>query len=134
MLADLAVNEPYSFKATLDEVMKNNHIASAFLPKPRGDITYKEALKKNLLAFNVPEKEPEIPDLKILRLRNPERDAGTDADYYRLSFREEDEKWLADQKKLQLTLKEMKKHPREVIEDDWDENPELYKHKTWKRT
>ena len=134
MLANLAVNEPLSFKATLDHVMLNSTIAGAFIQNPQANISYEEALKKNLLSTKIPEKEPEMPELKLYGLRNPERDSGTDADYLRLSFRDEDEKWLEEKKRMELSLKEQKKYPREVIDDNWDENQELYASKAWKRT
>ena len=62
-------------------------------------------------------------------LRFPERDAGTDADYLRLSFQEEDNKWREEQARKSITLKEQKKLSREVLTDNWEEDFNLYKHK-----
>ena len=131
MLADLAVNEPYSFKATTDHIMLNNTIAGAFIVNKAATKTFDEAMQQNFLSHTIPEKEPEAPPLSIFGLRFPERDAGTDADYLRLSFREEDKKWLAEQQKMSLSLKEQKKLPREVLDDNWTEDMEIYKHKEW---
>eukprot|EP00343_Euplotes_focardii_P005126 CAMPEP_0205812276 /NCGR_PEP_ID=MMETSP0205-20121125/16689_1 /ASSEMBLY_ACC=CAM_ASM_000278 /TAXON_ID=36767 /ORGANISM="Euplotes focardii, Strain TN1" /LENGTH=139 /DNA_ID=CAMNT_0053092711 /DNA_START=220 /DNA_END=639 /DNA_ORIENTATION=- len=133
MLADLAKNEPLSFKVTLDLVMKNSTIGGALVNNPLAKISYQEALQKNLLSFNIPEKEPEMPDLVTYSLTNPE-DAKTDKDYMRISFREEDEAWQKEQERMALSLKEQKKHPREVLDDNWDENESLYESRKWKRT
>jgi hypothetical protein len=62
-------------------------------------------------------------------LRNPGRDAGTDADYMRMSFVEEDEAFLKEQSRLQLTDAEQKSLPREILTDNWEEDMALYKHK-----
>ena len=48
----------------------------------------------------------EEPRAIVYGLRFPERDAKTDADYMRVSFREEDDQWLEEQKILTLTEKE----------------------------
>ena len=93
ILANLAVNEPYSFKATLDQVMLNNSVAGAFVDTNKDAVTFKQAMKQNLLSFKIPEKEPEIPEISIIGFLNPE-DAKTDKDFYRISFKEEDKKWL----------------------------------------
>lgn len=47
-----------------------------------------------------------MKDLEMAGLRFPERDAKTDADYYRMSFREEDEAKAKELEKLTLTIKE----------------------------
>jgi len=52
-------------------------------------------------------------------LRFPERDAKTDADWLRWSFKEEDAEWGKEQERLTLTVKEQKKLPREVLTDNW---------------
>ena len=67
-------------------------------------------------------------------LRFPERDSKTPADYVRLSYREEDEQFLKEQEYLTLTEKEQKKMPREVLQDNWDEDMSIYKNKRkpWK--
>ena len=67
--------------------------------------------------------------LDFMGLRFPERDAKTDADYMRMSFVEEDEAFLEEQKRKTLTMKEQKRLPREVLTDNWEEDMTLYKHK-----
>ena len=62
-------------------------------------------------------------------LVNPEKHAKTDADYLRISYKEEDEAWMRDQELKQLNLNEQKKLDREVLTDNWQEDMSLYKHK-----
>ena len=38
----------------------------------------------------------EEPKVQLYGLRNPERDANTEADYMRISFKEEDEAFMTD--------------------------------------
>ncbi len=66
------------------------------------------------------------PDAKIYGLRNL---ADKKKDYMRISYKEEDEAFLEDQQRKTLTLKEMKKKPREVLQDGWDEDMSMYAHK-----
>ena len=47
----------------------------------------------------------------------------------RLSYKEEDEQFLAEQKMKTLTVKEQKRMPREVLTDNWDEDMSMYKNK-----
>jgi hypothetical protein len=47
----------------------------------------------------------------------------------RISYKEEDGAFLEDQERKTLTLKEMKKLPREVLQDGWDEDMKIYSHK-----
>lgn len=47
----------------------------------------------------------------------------------RLSMREEDEQYLKEQERKTMTMKEMKKLPREVLQDGWDEDMKAYAHK-----
>ena len=65
----------------------------------------------------------------MVGLRFPERDAKTKNDFMRIGFKEEDKAFLADQERKTLTIKEMKKLPREVLQDGWDEDMKLYAHK-----
>ena len=65
------------------------------------------------------------PSAQIYGLRNP-KDAKTAKDYMRISYKEEDEAFLEDQKRKTLTMKEMKKKPREVLQDGWDEDMKIY--------
>ena len=72
------------------------------------------------------------PQAQIYGLRNP-KDAKTPKDYMRISYKEEDEAFLEDQKRKTLSTKEMKKKPREVLQDGWDEDMKIYanKRKPW---
>ena len=47
----------------------------------------------------------------------------------RISFKEEDEAFIEEQQRKTLTLREMKKRPREVLQDGWDEDMSMYAHK-----
>ena len=69
------------------------------------------------------------PKLKLYGLRFPEKDAGTERDYMRLSFVEEDAEFLKEQEYKTITVTEQKKLPREVLTDNWEEDMSLYKHK-----
>ena len=74
-------------------------------------VSYSEALERGLLKMEKrrPDEVQQIidePKAIIYGLRFPERDAKTDADYMRISFREDDKKWLEEQKVLTLTEKE----------------------------
>ena len=71
-----------------------------------------------------------IPEkAELYGLRFPEKDSKTNEDYMRLSYREEDLKWLEEQKLKTLTISEQKRIPREVLADNWDEDPKQYSHK-----
>jgi hypothetical protein len=77
-----------------------------------------EAIEKNLIETNV----------KIYGLRN-EKDAKTPKDYMRISYIEEDEAFLEEQQRKTLSTREMKKKPREVLQDGWDEDMKIYANK-----
>lgn len=47
----------------------------------------------------------------------------------RLSFKEEDEAYLEEQKLYTLDDKEQKRLPREVLADDWQEDMSMYNNK-----
>ena len=61
--------------------------------------------------------------------RFPEQHAKTDADYMRLSMIEEDDKFREEQARLQISVKEQKRLPREILTDNWQEDMNLYKNK-----
>ena len=116
IMAGLAHAEPFSFKAVVDEVKLQAKISDFITRKPIVNdmqaISYHAALEKGLIKeqkdFNyeldtVIRKEDPV---RLYGLRNPEKDAKTDADYLRLSFVEEDAKWLEEQKLMTLTPKE----------------------------
>ena len=67
--------------------------------------------------------------IQHIGLRNPERDSKTDADFLRLSFKDEDDAWRAENERKSITLNEQKKLQREVLTDTWEEDMSLYKHK-----
>ena len=69
------------------------------------------------------------PNLKLYGLRFPEKHAGTDADYMRLSFQDEDAEFLKEEQVRTITTTEQKKMPREILTDNWEEDMTLYKHK-----
>ena len=138
ILANLAVNEPYSFKSVLDEVSLQAGMLDIAKRKPlvaaMQSIKYSDALSKGMIVNEKRRADDvmkiiEEPTANLYGLRFPERDAGTDADYMRISFREEDDKFIADQKRMTLTDKEQKKLPREILTDDWKEDMSLYKNK-----
>ena len=122
ILSDLAINEPYSFKAVLNEVntqtdLKQFAMVDSKISKLKS-MSYTDALQKGYLREGpAPTKEEALeiekmliePKQKLYGLRFPERDAKTDADYMRISFKEEDEAFLKDQQRQTLTMKEMKK-------------------------
>jgi hypothetical protein len=98
-------------------------------------ISFPEAMKRGLimdrkrpdeLAAIINEPEPKAD---LYGLRFPERDSKKPADYMRLSYREEDEEFLKEQERLKITMKEMKKMPREVLTDNWEEDMSIYKNK-----
>ena len=99
-------------------------------------MSYNAALEKGFLKEGLISKEEaaEIeksliePKAKIYGLRKPE-DAKSKHDYMRLGFKEEDEAFLAENERKTLNAKEMKKLPREVLQDGWDEDMKLYAHK-----
>lgn len=62
-------------------------------------------------------------------LRFPEKDSKKPTDYMRLSYKEEDKQFLKEQERFTLTDKEQKRMPREVLQDNWDEDMSVYKDK-----
>ena len=142
VLADLAVNEPYSFKSVIDEVKKQASFVELEAQKPKltkqRGMLFAEALDNGRLRAGGPPSEEELreiqasllpPKLDMFGLRYPERDAKTKADHMRLSYKEEDEQFMADQELKTITVGEQKKLPREVLTDNWEEDMSLYKHK-----
>jgi large subunit ribosomal protein L20 len=139
ILANLAVNEPYSFKSVLDEVKVQAGITELARRKPivqeMQAVTFAQAMERGLITERKTKAEldaivlPEEPQAAIYGLRFPEKHAKTDADYMRLSFREEDAEFLKEQERLKITMKEMKRLPREVLTDNWEEDMNIYKNK-----
>ena len=138
ILANLALNEPYSFKTVIDEVRLQSGLAEHFRRKPVIDqmtaVSFDEALSKGLLKMEKrrPDEVQAVlaePKATLYGLRFPERDSKTDADYMRLSFKEEDEQFLKEQELYTLTDKEQKRLPREVLDDNWKEDMSMYNNK-----
>ena len=109
ILANLAQNEPYSFKCVVDEVKVQANFKHLFDRKPMSiqttAVSLPEAFARGLLTPRKRKEEiehilKEEPKPDIYGLRFPEKDGKTDADYMRISLREEDEKWLEEQKRL----------------------------------
>ena len=140
ILSDLAQTEPFSFKAVVEEVNKQSDLVAMMKASPKylkvAGMNYAQAMSSGLIKDGYISKEEaaEIerkliePDLKIYGLRDS-KDAKTPKDYMRLSYTEEDEAFLEDQQRKTLTVKEMKKKPREVLQDGWDEDMKIYAHK-----
>ena len=140
ILSDLAVNEPFSFKAVLEEVNKQSDLAAMMRSTPKyvkaHGMNYAQAIEAGYIkeGFISKEQAAEIeksliePQVRIYGLRN-EKDAKTPQDYMRISYVEEDEAFLEEQQRKTLTTKEMKKKPREVLQDGWDEDMKMYAHK-----
>ena len=141
ILADLAINEPYSFKTVVDEVKRQNKFVDQERVKPKlakqTGLLYNEALDNGILRPDKPTPE-EIEEIRkmilpkspvIIKLRNKEDEKDPKKDYARLSFVEEDEEFLKDQARITISEKEQKKLPREVLTDNWEEDFSLYKHK-----
>ena len=98
-------------------------------------VSFDQALEKGLLKMEKrrPDEVQQVieePKAVLYGLRFPERDAKTDADYMRVSFKEEDAEFIKEQQQLYtLTDKEQKRLPREVLADDWEEDMSMYNHK-----
>eukprot|EP01016_Furgasonia_blochmanni_P007375 TRINITY_DN1295_c0_g1_i10.p1 TRINITY_DN1295_c0_g1~~TRINITY_DN1295_c0_g1_i10.p1 ORF type:complete len:221 (+),score=49.43 TRINITY_DN1295_c0_g1_i10:76-663(+) len=60
ILAELAINEPYSFKAVVDEVKIQGRVDQ----KPQQNISFLDALAKSYIAYG-PVKEPEKKEEKV---------------------------------------------------------------------
>ena len=106
ILANLALNEPYSFKCVIDEVRLQAGLSEHVHRKPviaqMQGVTFNEALEKGLMKMeqrrpDEVQKIIEEPKAVLYGLRFPERDGKTDRDYMRLSFKEEDEEFLKEQ-------------------------------------
>ena len=100
ILANLALNEPYSFKSVIDEVRLQSGLAEHMRRRPviqqMTEVSFDQALEKGYMKMEKRriDEVKEImkePKAMLYGLRFPEKDAKTDADYMRLSFTEEDE-------------------------------------------
>jgi len=137
ILSSLCIQEPYSFKAVLDEVKVQAGLETIMRRKPMvtemQGVSFNNALHKGLMvdskASNDVRAILEEPKARLYGLRFPEKDANTERDYMRLSFMEEDQEFMEKQEQRTLTVKEQKRLPREVLTDNWDEDMSLYKNK-----
>lgn len=97
-------------------------------------VSFNESLEKGFMKMEKRRPDEvqrilETPKPVMYGLRFPEKDAKTEADYMRLSYQEEDEEFLKEQQLYQLTDKEQKRLPREVLADDWEEDMSMYNDK-----
>lgn len=138
ILANLAVHEPYSFKAVFDEVRLQSGLPEVMTPKlvmqQMTAVSFPEAIQQGYLKFEKRNRDEiehikRAPTAQFYGLRNPERDAKTEADYLRISFKEEDEEYLKEQRIKTITVKEQKRLAREVLEDNWEEDMSIYNNK-----
>ena len=138
ILANLALNEPYSFKCVIDEVRLQSGLAEHMKRRPvvnqMQEISFESALDKGLMKMEkrrTDEVQEIIKDPKavLYGLRFPDKDAKTDKDYMRLSFTEEDAEFLKEQELYTLTDREQKALPREVLDDNWQEDMSMYNNK-----
>ena len=133
VLADLAINEPFSFKAIVNEVADQTGIH----PMTRNvlqAIPLEEAIQREYLKYGqVDEEIKKAPKLQVLGLRHPEREFDEEEDYLRVGKIEEDAEWAREREKLTFTDKEMKKIPPEVDDDNWEEDMSLYDKYKWNK-
>ncbi len=132
------MNEPYSFKAVIDEVKVQAGISEITRRKPlvmgMTSVSFPDAVKRGLIIERQRPEELkavifEEPQANLYGLRFPEKHSKKPEDFMRLSFKEEDEAFLEEQRIKSLTVKEQKKLPREVLTDNWQEDMSLYKNK-----
>ena len=115
ILANLALNEPYSFKSVIDEVKMQSGLVENARRKPvvqqMTGVSFDEALEKGFMKMEKRRPDEiqhiiEVPKAVFYGLRYPEKDARTERDILRLSFKDEDEQFLKEQARLNLTDKE----------------------------
>jgi len=75
ILADLAINEPYSFKAVVDEIKLKPYVQAKPQPrKPQEEMDYFEAMSKGyIIEGDVKPREPKELKLPFFGLRFPEK-------------------------------------------------------------
>lgn len=144
ILADLAVTEPFSFKAVVEEVNKQTDLVAMMRAAPRylktTGMSYGQALEKGFLREGLISKEEALaieksliePEAKIYGMRDvpgETKEARAKRDYMRIESIAEDEAFLAEQARKTYSKAEMKKRQREVLQDGWDEDMKVYNHK-----
>ena len=136
ILSGLAINEPFSFKCMVDEVRLQAGLQEAIRRKPMVNevtaVSLSEAFEKGLIIERKRPEEIEAiihsePKAELYGLRFPEKDAKTERDYMRISFKEEDQQFMKEQRMKTLTSKEQKRLPREILQDNWEEDLSIYK-------
>lgn len=104
ILAELAVNEPYSFRAVVNEVVEQAGVPRVPLPP----MSYEEAKAQGDIVGEIPKEEPKEVEFQPLRIRPGVTLTDAD-DYLRLTHVEEDAKWRAKRLSKVLTKKQLKK-------------------------
>ena len=109
ILANLALNEPYSFKSVVDEVRLQSSLSEHMVRKPviqqMQGVSFQQALDRGLLKMEKRTADEvrqivQEPKAVMYGLRFPDKDAKTDRDYMRISFVEEDAEFLKEQSLL----------------------------------
>ena len=130
MLANLAQNEPLAFKSVLDEIV--TQADPEMMKVKQRQLAFDEAINQGYIGYGhkgQTDFEEKTPKLRMFGLRFPEKDAKTDKDYLRTTFKEEDQQAIKDFKYKHLTPKEQKRYPRDVLDDDWEEDESLVEFK-----
>ena len=105
VLGALAVNEPYSFKAVIDEVRVQGGLSEVARRKPlvmsMTAVPFPEAVKRGLIIERQrPEELKAVlfdePKANIYGLRFPDQHSKKPEDFMRLSYKEEDEAFLEE--------------------------------------
>jgi hypothetical protein len=105
VLGALAVNEPYSFKAVIDEVRVQGGLSEVARRKPlvmsMTAVLFPEAVKRGLIIERQrPEELKAVlfdePKANIYGLRFPDQHSKKPEDFMRLSYKEEDEAFLEE--------------------------------------
>ncbi len=107
ILSDMAKNEPYSFKAVLDEIKQQ--VPNMPNTQPKEKITYQDGLEKKMLYFGEYDNTPSKKEIsfKFASLANK-----NDADWYGLNdpnFPDNYKEQMKKFKKEQMPMHEMKK-------------------------
>lgn len=110
-LADLALNEPYSFKAVVEEVVSQAGIPRIDVPK----VSYDEAKGRGEILDKPLDYEVPEPQFKAWKPRPGPDDKD---DYLRMTHIEEDEKWHAERRKKMKTPKQLKRVQKKPIKKD----------------
>jgi large subunit ribosomal protein L20 len=143
VLEELANNEPYSFKSVVDEL--DQYVTMPEMKRTMEHVSYGEAFRKEFLSRapmdKIKEKNDavlkhnqsfEVRQYEMVKITDPSI-VTEENDPLRISFREEDDAWREEQMRKRLTDKEMKKIPKPVLDDNWQEDMSLYEEKMRKK-